>query len=340
MNIADIVLILVGIVVVLRGADNLTEGSVSVARKFHMPELVIGLTIVAFGTSMPEFCVSMASALNGTSDMAVGNVVGSNIFNVLLVVGVCAVIHPMSVEMSTIRRDLPFAFCATVALIFFLADGTMTRGEGWLMVAMFAMYMWYMLRSIQPLAATVTKKRKSTSAGNTAATVMPQEARACNTLIGKVRALNGRLRAFAPLLIVIGLAELVIGADIFVGSATRFAQSLGVSEAVIGITILGAGTSLPELATSVVAAWKGSTSMALGNVIGSCVFNIMLILGLTSVIVPLSPSGISTVDLATLFLSALALYLFSFTNKTMERWEGAVLTVGFIAYMTWLLMNV
>ncbi|MCM1205882.1 MAG: calcium/sodium antiporter [Firmicutes bacterium] len=331
---------IVGIYVVLRGADNLTEGAVNIARKFNMPELVIGLTIVAFGTSMPEFCVSMASALNGTSDMAVGNVVGSNIFNVLLVVGVCAVIHPMSVEMSTIRRDLPFAFGATLLLIFSLVDGTMSRLEGLLMFAMFLLYLWYMLRSVRSVHGAAAVSAGNADGPGNAATPGSAEPKSAEKKAGKVRAAIGKLRACAPFLIILGLAELVIGADLFVNHATRLAQWLDVPEAVIGITILGAGTSLPELATSVVAAWKGSTSMALGNVIGSCVFNIMLILGLTSAIVPLSPMGITTVDLATLFGSALAMYVFSVTNKTMERWEGAVLTLGFAAYMTWLLTNV
>lgn len=340
MNFLDIILMLAGIVIVLRGADNLTEGAVSVARKFRMPELVIGLTIVAFGTSMPEFCVSMASALNGTADMAVGNVVGSNIFNVLLIVGVCAMIHPMSVEMATIRRDLPFAFVATLLLIFFLSDGTMSKGEGLLMFSLFVLYVWYTIRGARPAKDASAKAKKSKKQAADGGEKPSQTAGNDAQTTGKIRSVINKLRACAPLLIIIGLAELVFGADLFVGSATRFAQSLGVSEAVIGITILGAGTSLPEFATSVVAAWKGSTSMALGNVIGSCVFNIMLILGLTSVFVPLSPMGITTVDLATLFGSALALYAFSFTKKTMERWEGVVLTCGFVAYMSWLMMNV
>lgn len=336
----DILFILIGIGIVLRGADNLTEGAVSVARKFHMPELVIGLTIVAFGTSMPELCVSMASAVSGTSDMAVGNVVGSNIFNVLLVVGVCAAIHPMSVEMSTIRRDLPFAFIATLLLIFFLSDGTMSRWEGLLMVVLFSLYVWYMLRSVRHAPGISPETSGNTVKADDNYPGQSENRVNADTQDGKLRRTVKRLRACSPLLIVLGLAELVFGADVFVGAATRLAQSMGISEAVIGITILGAGTSLPELATSVVAACKGSTSMALGNVIGSCVFNIMLILGLTSVIMPLSPSGITTVDLAMLFASALALYIFSVTNKTMERWEGVVLTLGFIGYMVWLVMNV
>lgn len=312
----DILYIIIGVVIVLRGADNLTDGAVRVARRFNMPEMIIGLTIVAFGTSMPELCVSMASALNGTSDMAVGNVVGSNIFNSLLIVGVCAMIHPMAVSMSTIRRDLPFAFVATLFLIFALSDGELSKGEGLLMLLVFSAYMVYTIRRLvrnneEIEAETAEESRKG---------IM-------------------RIYDYSLFTIPLGLAELVIGSDLFVDHATLFAQSLGVSEAVIGITILGAGTSLPEFATSVVAALKGKTSMALGNVIGSCVFNILMILGLTSVVVPLTPSGISTVDLATMFVAALLLWVFSFTKSTMERWEGFVLTAGFCAYMGFLLVN-
>lgn len=312
----DLIYIIIGVGIVLRGADNLTDGAVRIARRFNMPELIIGLTIVALGTSMPELCVSMASALNGTADMAVGNVVGSNIFNSLLIVGVCAMIHPMAVSMNAIRRDLPFAFIATLILIFTLVDGTLTTIEGIIMFLVFAAYMAYTMRNsmkenAQVALDTPTEPRKGI----------------------------WHIYDYSLFTIAIGLAELIIGSDVFVNHATLFAQSLGVSEAIIGITILGAGTSLPEFATSVVAALKGKTSMALGNVIGSCVFNILMILGLTSIIVPLSPSGISTFDLATMFVATLLLWLFSFTKSTMERWEGVVLTIGFFTYMAILIYN-
>lgn len=313
----DILYIIIGVLVVLRGADRLTDGAVCVARRLNMPELIIGLTVVAFGTSMPELCVSMVSALNGTSDMAVGNVVGSNIFNSLLIIGVCAMIHPMSVSMAAIRRDLPFAFVATLMFIFILADGTMSKGEGLIMLLVFIGYMAYTLRAarMEGIENIETEPEHKPHKGIL------------------------RIYDFSLFNIAVGLAELIIGSDVFVDHATLFAQSLGVSEAVIGITILGAGTSLPEFATSVVAALKGKASMALGNVIGSCVFNILMILGLTSVVVPLTPNGISTVDLATMFVAALLLWMFSFTRSTMERWEGAVLTIGFCGYMGFLLYN-
>lgn len=310
----DILYIIIGVAIVLRGADNLTDGAVRVARRFNMPELIIGLTIVAFGTSMPELCVSMASALNGTADMAVGNVVGSNVFNSFLIVGVCAMIHPMSVAMPTIRRDLPFAFAATLLLIYTLADGTLAAAEGFVMLLIFLAYMIYTIVRTKAEVGDVKMEVSETSRKG----VM-------------------HIYDFPLFTIIVGLAELVIGSNLFVDHSVLFAKTLGVSEAVIGITILGAGTSLPELATSVVAALKGRTSMALGNVIGSCVFNILLILGLTSIFTPLQPQGISAFDLASMFIGALLLWIFSFTKSTMERWEGTVLTICFCAYMGYLL---
>lgn len=312
----DILYIIIGVAIVLRGADNLTDGAVRVARRFNMSELIIGLTIVAFGTSMPELCVSMASALNGTADMAVGNVVGSNVFNSFLIVGVCAMIHPMSVSMPMIRRDLPFAFVATLLLIYTLADGTLFASEGFVMVLIFAAYMLY----------TIVKAKAENGDVQGSVTEQPRKG-------------IMHIYDFPLFTIAVGLAELVIGSNIFVEHSVLFAKTLGVSEAIIGITILGAGTSLPELATSVVAALKGRTSMALGNVVGSCVFNILLILGLTSILAPLQPQGITAFDLASMFVGALLLWFFSFTKNTMERWEGFVLTLCFCTYMGFLIYN-
>lgn len=312
----DILLIIIGIVIVLRGADNLTEGSVSIARRFNMSELIIGLTIVALGTSMPELCVSLTSALNGTADMAVGNIVGSNIFNVFFIVGLCAVIHPLSVGMTAVRRDLPFCFAATLMLIFFLTNGTISMVEGLVMLLVYAVYTVYTIR-----------KEKTTEQAEAPAEPVETKRR-----LPKI--------FYNPYLkVAVGLVELVLGSNLFVDHATLLATDLGVSEAVIGITILGFGTSMPEIATSLVAAIKGSTSIALGNVIGSCVLNILVIIGLTSVITPLAPQGITTLDLAMVFLSALLMWLFSFTKKTMERWEGVLLLLIFIAYFVFLIYN-
>lgn len=311
----SIILVVIGIFCVLKGADILTDGSVVLARKLNMSEMLIGLTIVAFGTSMPELCVSIVSALNGASDMALGNVVGSNIFNVFLIVGVCSIITPISVTRHTTKRDLPFAFIATMALISMLYDGELSRVEGIILLALFLIYLAYSIRSSY-------KNKQDNSQVETSS----------NT--------KSSLLKSPWIAIPLGLMLLVVGSDFFVNNASELAHQLGVSDAVIGITILGAGTSMPEFATSVIAASKGRTSMALGNVIGSCVFNILLILGLTSTITPLLPSGIGTIDIGVMLLGCLLMWLFAFTKLTLERWEGIVLTLGFIAYMTWLLSNV
>lgn len=310
----DIIIIIISIAVVLYGADHLTKGASVVARRLKMSEMVIGLTIVALGTSMPELCVSLTSAASGTADMAVGNVVGSNIFNIFLIVGICATVRPMSVTMDTIRHDLPFAFAASVALIAMLYDGTVSRIEGLLLFASFIAYMTYTIRHAKSNTSEAEEKAEEHT--------------------GKLR----KVFANPVVLIILGLAELILGSNYFVLHATSLATSLGVSEAVIGITILGFGTSMPELATSLVAAARGKAAIAMGNVIGSCIFNILMIVGLTASILPLATEGITLKDLVMLFAGALLLWVFSATKKTMERWEGILLTALFIAYITFLLI--
>lgn len=330
----DLIIILLSIAVVLRGADNLTNGAASIARRMKMTEMVIGLTVVAMGTSMPELCVSLTSAVNGTADMAVGNVVGSNVFNIFLIIGVCAMVHPLSVSMETIKRDLPFAFIATTALIVMLLDDVVTRIEGIILLAAFMAYMAYTLRKVREGKEGQQQDLQSQEDSE-------NEAKEKGTTQGegteKRRNVIVKVLRNPYVLVVAGLLELAVGSSFFVDHATSLAQSLGISEAVIGITILGFGTSMPELATSLVAAVKGRTSMALGNVIGSCVFNILMIIGITAAIIPLETKDITMADLILLFAGAVLLWFFSFTKKTMERWEGGVLTAVFIGYMFFLL---
>lgn len=253
----DIVIIIIGIYIVLKGADLLTEGAVSLAQRMNMPEMLIGLTVVAVGTSMPEFFVSVTSALQGTTDLAVANVVGSNIFNVLLIAGVSAVVSPMFISRSTVRRDIPVAVMASLILLGFGIYGSISRGAGILFLALLVVYTIYAIRTASPDESQMTGRKPYTMLG----------------AIGRI---------------VIGLAGLVVGSDCFVSSATEVAGMLGISEAVIGLTIVAGGTSLPELATSVVAARKGQSSIAIGNVIGSCVYNILLIIGVTGIITPMT----------------------------------------------------
>lgn len=310
----SIILIIIGMALVLWGADRLTDGAVAIAQRMNVPEIVIGLTIVAMGTSMPEFCVSFAGALKGTADLAVGNVVGSNIFNAMLIVGVAATVAPMSILKSTVKKDIPFAVFASLILFQLCLNNRITRIEAFVLLIMFAVFMIYTVMG----------------AKNGMPTASEEEAKK-----NKSKGLSKDV-----FYVVAGLAALIVGSNIFVDNATEIARLLGVSEAVIGLTIVAAGTSLPELATSIVAARKGQSAIAIGNVIGSNVFNILFIIGLTGVITPMQIVGLTNIDFAVMLGSMLLLWLMSFTKYTLSRWEGAVLAVLYVVYVGWLIYNV
>lgn len=300
----NVLFIVVGIALVLWGADRLTDGAVAVAEKMKMPQIVIGLTIVAMGTSMPEFCVSLISALKGTSDLAIGNIVGSNIFNALLIVGVSALVAPMSIMKTTVRNDIPFALVASVTLLIMCLDGDISRIDAFILFALFLVFMYKTLTGVKGQETDVKTDEKKSMA-----------------------------TWMSVVWIIVGLVCLIGGSNLFVEGATIVATKLGVSEAVIGLTIVAGGTSLPELATSVVSARKGNSGIAIGNALGSNVFNILAILGLTGVITPMTLKGITLIDLSMLVISVILVWLFSFTTYKIERWEGAVLSVVFIAYI-------
>lgn len=302
--ILNILFIVIWIVLVLWGADRLTDGAVAVAEKMKMPQIVIGLTIVAMGTSMPEFCVSLISALKGTSDLAVGNIVGSNIFNTLLIVGVSALVAPMSIMKTTVRKDIPFALVASALLLIMCLDGDISRIDAAILFVMFLIFMYITLRGAKAQGTDLEEKEKKSMA----------------TWLSVVW-------------ILVGLACLIGGSNLFVDGATAVATKLGVSEAVIGLTIVAGGTSLPELATSVVSARKGNSGIAIGNVLGSNVFNILAILGLTGVISPMTLKGITMTDLSMMVISIILIWLLSFTKYKIERWEGAILTAVFVGYI-------
>lgn len=319
--ILNIVYIIVGVVLVLWGADRLTDGASSLARRLNVPEIIIGLTIVAAGTSAPELFVSLVSALKGTSDLAVGNVVGSNILNTLLIVGCTAMVAPMTISRSTVRKDIPFAIAASLLLFILCMDGfgslqlrgnMISRADGIILLVGLAVFMAYTIRTA----------RKGTDNESDIADAAPKSTLICVTLI------------------VVGLACLVFGSNLFVGAASSVASSLGVSESVVGLTIVAGGTSLPELATSVTAARKGQAALAIGNVLGSNVFNILAILGITATICPMQISGITITDLSVMAVCMILVWLFSFTRYTVERWEGVVLVCGYAGYMWWLLYNI
>uniref|UniRef100_UPI003FEF7654 calcium/sodium antiporter n=1 Tax=Prevotella sp. TaxID=59823 RepID=UPI003FEF7654 len=320
--------ILVGVVLVLWGADRLTEGAVAVAERLRVPQIVIGLTIVALGTSMPELCVSVVSALKGTPDLAVGNVVGSNIFNALLIVGVAALVAPMTILRSTVFKDVPCALVASVVLLMMCQnDWVITRLDGAILFVFFLVFMRLTIKGATSAQPAPQAAQGETTQGQTAQEAAADEASAKQPMKGWL----------AGLWMVVGLAALIGGSNLFVGGATEVARALNVSDAVIGLTIVAGGTSLPELATSVVAAKKGNSGIAIGNVLGSNVLNILFILGLTGMISPMHIEGITNVDLYMMLVSTIMIWFFSFTKYTIERWEGAVLVLTFGGYMWYLL---
>jgi len=314
-----VIWLLVGLGLIVLGADWLVEGASSIARKAGISEFVIGLTIVGFGTSCPELVVSLTGAIEGNADVAVGNVLGSNIFNVLFILGLTALIRPVSMTADNRKRDIPVALAVTLLLPVFgmehsllgiwNADG-LSRLDGALFLAVFALYLFLSFKGGKQVEE--------------------------NTESGKLR--PGWL---AWLLAAAGLAGLIFGGHLFVDSATELARKLGVSDKFIAVTILAGGTSLPELATSLVAALRGKDQLALGNILGSNVFNILLILGSSALITPLSFASVTSADLLVLMLSVIVLLLWAYTGRRerIDRWEGAAMLLLFGAYYYHLFIN-
>lgn len=307
----DILLLVFGLVLIVYGADFLVDGASSIARKSGVSEFVIGLTIVGMGTSAPEMVVSVIGALKGSAGIAIGNVVGSNVFNTLLILGLTAVILPIAVTPENRRRDIPVNIAVTALFLGLgFMDGRIDLWDGIIMLVCFCVYIW-----------SCFKFDKGDS---------PQE-----------EPLKNRTVPVAILMTLAGIAGLVFGGRLFVNSATAIAREIGASEKFIAITILAGGTSLPELATCIAAAVKKKGQLALGNILGSNVFNILLIIGFASVINPLSFDVINLTDAILLGASSLLLLLCSFTgNKDrLDRWEGAVFCALWLAYMIYLIIN-
>lgn len=322
----DYVWLIVGLVLIIAGADWLTDGASSMAKRWGVSDLVIGLTVVAFGTSAPELSISLVSALKGSAPMAIGNVVGSNIFNVLAIIGVVALVRPIRIESSIMQNELPLAILASVAL---LAIGSgpelgaaperiVTRPDGILLMLFFLIFMRYTFSEAKGVSGSPDP------VGEAAAQkpLMPM----CKSVAW----------------VILGLGALVWGGDRFVSGASGIASSLGMSDAVIGLTIVAAGTSLPELATSLTAALKGNTGIAVGNVIGSCIFNIFFVLGLTGVVTPLPFGGIGETDLLVMTGAALLFWRFGwrFGRREIKRWEGGVMLACYVAYVAFQISKV
>lgn len=318
----QILILLAGLLLILFGANYLVDGSSSIAKKFGLSEFIIGLTIVGIGTSSPEMVVSFMSSFQGKADMAIGNIVGSNIFNTLMILGITALISPLAITKSNLRKDIPLNVLVTALLILLGMNATIfgfganqiSRLDGALLLGIFAWYLWFSFKSD---SGSEEKKEDEESKTKEYSVLM------------------------SAIMIIGGLAGLIIGGKLFVDSATELAKMFGVSDKFIAITVMAAGTSMPELATCVVAALKGRGQLALGNVLGSNISNILLILGGAALINPLSCSGMTMVDLGLILVCAIFIFAsaFMFKRRELDRYEGVILILMEIGYMWYLIAN-
>lgn len=317
----DLLILLVGFVLLIKGADYFVEGSSSIAKILKVPSIVVGLTIVAMGTSLPELSVSVSAALSGSNEIAISNVTGSNIFNLIVVLGACALIKSVPVDKSIMKRDFPFSIIISVLLAFMFVDfikpwgaydgkgaGVLSRINGIILLVLFISY----------LAVTVKGalgERKNYDADN-----------------------DGEKPRSIPvsiIFIICGIAAIKFGGDFVVDSARNIALAMGMTETLVGLTIVAVGTSLPELVTSIVAAKKGETGLAVGNVIGSNIFNILFILGVSSTISPISVINENIVDIVVLIVAGIVIYLFAGSRDKIEKKEGIVMILMYAVYMVY-----
>ncbi|MRX72371.1 calcium/sodium antiporter [Bacillus lacus] len=314
------VLLVLGFVFLIKGADYFVDGASKIAAFLNISPLLIGLTIVAFGTSSPEATVSILAALNGQSGVTLGNVVGSNIFNITIVVGVTAFLYPLKVENETIRKEIPFTLLASVVLLIFISDtvlqgaaaNVITRGDGIVLLLFLVIFMYYIFEVASRSREETTEKAES----------------------------PGR-KAWSKYIIisVAGLAGIILGGELVVRSSTSIALSFGMSETLVGLTIVALGTSLPELVTSVTAAIKKQSEIALGNVVGSNIFNILLVTGAASVITPLSVDDRIFTDISLMIVLTVLLLIFSRTKFRIARSEGIVLVISYVLYLIYIILR-
>ena len=331
--------LIVGLALILWGANALTDGAASVASRLGVSNLVIGLTVVAFGTSAPELVISIVSAVNGSAPLAVGNTVGSNIFNILAIIGITALVRPIKVERTVMTTELPIVLLSSVVIwalgnsswINGFGGNVISRTDGIFLLLAFALFMRHTFATARP--------RHTTAAGLNVP-LEPISTSDQSPVADEVK--TKEMPVWRALLwILLGLGALIFGGDRFVAGASSIAIRAGISEGVVGLTIVAIGTSLPELATSVVAAVKGKPGLAVGNVIGSNIFNIFFVLGITSTIAPLPFEGIDNMDLGTLLVASILFYLFAWVYKkrTITRTEGMVLLLCYVGYMTALILR-
>lgn len=312
------ILLLIGFLLLIKGADGFVSGASSIAKKFRIPSLLIGLTIVAFGTSAPEAAVSVTAALKGQNDMAIANVVGSNIFNFLVVIGITAMVKPIKVQKSTIIKEFPFVILAS--FVFWVishdikfqsaAENMLSRADGYILLSLFAIFMYYLIEM------AITSKDES----------VEDEIEEISTSKSIIYS-------------ILGIISIIIGGQLVVNSASNIALSWGMSENLVGLTIVSIGTSLPELVTSIVAARKGESDIAIGNAVGSNIFNLLLVLGLSSAIHSIAIHTEVFYDMIVMIFATILTYFFAITKKSINRGEGAVLFVIYIAYLVYIIMR-
>lgn len=304
----EYILLIVGFVLLIKGADLFVDGASSVAAKLKVPSLIIGLTVVSIGTSLPEAAVSVSASLSGNNSISLGNVIGSNIFNLLMVVGVSSAILPIVTDRDMLKRDMPINIGVTVLLGILLFDGNLSRLEALLLLLLLVAYMFLLIRS---------------------------------ALKNRVEAEETKVLSWAKsiVFIVLGVAAIIGGGQLVVNSAKTIAMALGMSETLVGLTVVAIGTSLPELVTSVVAARKGDSGIAMGNVIGSNLFNILFILGMAGVIKPLTADAAFFIDTGILLGISALMLLFAFTKRKISRVEGITCVLIYVAYTAYIIMR-
>ena len=305
--ILQLALLALGFVMLVKGSDWFVDGAAGIAAKFRIPQIIIGLTIVAMGTSAPEAAVSITAATAGSADITVGNVVGSNIMNVLVILGLASAIIPIAVGKSTLKIDIPFMIAISAIFLLLGWDGTITRVDGLVLIALFAGYIGYM----------IWEAIHSNEDGDEIKD-MP---------IWKLL-----------LSTVIGMALIIFGADVAVGAATKLAQIFGMSERFIGLTVVALGTSLPELFTSVTAARKGNADIAIGNIVGSNIFNILFVVGLSSMVINVPFAANFRIDMLVAIAACVFVWLAALKSKKLARWAGFTMLLGYVGYFVYLLM--
>lgn len=313
------ILLIIGFALLIKGADLFVNGSSNIAKLLRVPTILIGLTIVAFGTSSPEATISIIAALKGNADVALGNAVGSNILNITLILGVTAFLYPLRVESETIRKEIPFALLASVALLILMSDialqgsssNLLTRSDGFILLLFLSIFMYYLIE-----IGLKSRKEKADEP-------VPEDIRWGKNI----------------LITILGLAAIIFGGDLVVDNGTEIAYSLGMSEALVGLTIIAIGTSLPELVTSISAALKKESEIALGNIVGSNIFNILFVLGGSATISPLATNNKIFIDVILMIVLTIMLLVFSRTSFRIGKWEGFVLVAAYIIYLVYIILR-